>query len=92
MNSWTFSSWTVLGLIGQFLFSMRFLIQWIVSEKRKESTIPIIFWYFSIAGSLVLLLYSIHIKSLVFILGQSVGSLIYTRNLILIRRKARVLV
>ncbi len=91
MSFWTLSPWTILGLLGQFLFSVRFLIQWIVSEKKQESTIPVAFWYFSILGSIVLLAYSIHIKNLVFILGQSVGSIIYARNLILIRRKRRVL-
>lgn len=91
MSAWTFTTWTILGLLGQFLFSMRFLIQWIASEKKQESIIPVSFWYFSIAGSIVLLIYSIHIKSLVFILGQSIGSVIYARNLILIRRKERAL-
>ncbi|MBN3038890.1 MAG: lipid-A-disaccharide synthase N-terminal domain-containing protein [Candidatus Omnitrophica bacterium] len=92
MNSWSLNAWTILGLFGQLLFSIRFLIQWIVSEKKKESIIPVTFWYFSIAGSLVLLAYAFHIKSLVFILGQSVGSVIYTRNLMLINRKAKVIV
>jgi lipid-A-disaccharide synthase-like uncharacterized protein len=91
MNFWTINAWTAVGLFGQLLFSIRFLIQWIVSEKKKESTIPLTFWYFSIAGSIVLLLYAIHIKSLVFILGQSVGSIIYARNLVLIYRKEKVL-
>ena len=70
---------------------MRFLIQWIVSEKRGESIIPLPFWYFSIGGSLILLTYSIHRQDPVFILGQSVGSIIYIRNLILIGRKKREL-
>jgi len=86
------NSWTILGFFGQFLFSMRFLIQWIVSEKKKQSTIPTAFWYLSISGSLVLLTYAIYIKNPVFILGQSVGSIIYLRNLILIYRKAKVVV
>ncbi len=81
--------WTVLGFFGQFLFSMRFLMQWIASERKKESTIPIVFWYLSISGSLVLLLYALHIKNPVFILGQSVGCIIYLRNLILIHRKGK---
>lgn len=92
MNSWNFSSWTIVGLFGQLLFSMRFLIQWIVSEKKGESTIPIVFWHFSIAGSLVLLLYAFHIKSVVFMLGQGVGTIIYVRNLTLIRRREKALV
>jgi len=84
------NSWIMLGLFAQLLFFLRFFVQWVVSEKKGESTIPVSFWYFSIAGSLLLLIYSIYRKDIVFILGQSVGSLIYTRNLILIHRKGRV--
>ncbi len=82
--------WIVLGLFAQFLFFLRFFVQWIVSEKKGESTIPVSFWYFSIAGSVLLLIYSIYRKDIVFILGQSVGSFIYMRNLILIYRKGRI--
>ena len=85
------NSWIILGLFAQFLFFMRFLVQWIVSEKKKQSTIPVSFWYFSIAGSVLLLIYSIYRKDIVFILGQSVGSFIYMRNLILIHRKEKAL-
>ena len=82
--------WVILGLFAQLLFFLRFFVQWLVSEKKKESTIPISFWYLSISGSLLLLAYSIHRQDIVFILGQSMGSLIYARNLILIqcRKKA----
>ncbi len=83
--------WIVLGLFAQFLFFLRFFVQWIVSEKKGESTIPVSFWYLSICGSLLLLIYSIYRKDIVFMLGQSVGSFVYLRNLILIRRKGRVL-
>lgn len=83
--------WIMLGLFAQLLFFLRFFVQWVVSEKKGESTIPVSFWYFSIAGSLLLLIYSIYRKDIVFILGQSVGSLIYTRNLILIHRKDKVI-
>ena len=82
--------WIILGLFAQFLFFLRFFVQWIVSEKKGQSTIPVSFWYFSIAGSFLLLIYSIYRKDVVFILGQSVGSFIYMRNLILIHRKGRV--
>ena len=81
--------WIILGLFAQLLFFLRFFVQWVVSEKKGESTIPVSFWYFSIAGSLLLLIYSIYRKDVVFILGQSVGSFIYTRNLILIHRSRR---
>ena len=84
--------WIMLGLFAQLLFFLRFFVQWLVSEKKGESTIPVSFWYFSIAGSLLLLIYSIYRKDIVFILGQSVGSLIYTRNLILIHRKGKVVI
>ncbi|MBL7069650.1 MAG: lipid-A-disaccharide synthase N-terminal domain-containing protein [Candidatus Omnitrophica bacterium] len=78
--------WLILGFFGQFLFFMRFLVQWIASEIKKKSVIPVPFWYFSLGGSMVLLIYAIHRKDPVFILGQSLGFIIYTRNLILISR------
>jgi lipid-A-disaccharide synthase-like uncharacterized protein len=81
--------WLVIGFTGQALFSMRFLIQWIKSEREKKSTIPLAFWYFSLAGGLSLLVYAIHRKDPVFILGQSTGIFIYSRNLYLIFRERR---
>ena len=87
----TITPWFIIGLIGQAFFFMRFLVQWIVSERRGESMIPIAFWYFSIGGSMILLAYAIHRQDPVFILGQSVGSVIYIRNLILISRKKKSL-
>jgi lipid-A-disaccharide synthase-like uncharacterized protein len=78
--------WVGIGLAGQALFSARFIVQWIVSERRKRSVIPISFWFLSMAGSLVLLAYAIHRKDPVFILGQSFGMLVYSRNLWLILR------
>lgn len=79
--------WVIVGFLGQFLFFMRFFIQWLVSERKKESTIPLAFWYCSIAGGFVLLLYAIYRKDPVFITGQSCGIFIYTRNLYLIYQK-----
>jgi len=81
------TSWLVLGLTGQFLFSMRFFIQWIYSEKHKRSIIPHAFWYFSLAGGLTLLTYAILRKDPVFILGQGLGLFIYIRNLMLIKKE-----
>ncbi len=81
--------WVIVGLSGQLLFSLRFLVQWIVSERRKESVIPVAFWYLSLGGSLILLAYAIYRQDLVFILGQSTGSFIYMRNLMLIYRKRK---
>ncbi len=78
--------WLVLGLAGQALFSARFMVQWIASEIQKRSVVPISFWFLSIGGSLTLLAYAIHRKDPVFILGQSAGLLIYTRNLVLIKK------
>ena len=81
--------WVILGFCAQALFSARFLVQWIASEKRKESYIPVIFWYFSLSGGLLLLIYAIHRKDPVFILGQSTGVIIYARNLYFIYKKRR---
>lgn len=77
--------WVGLGLFGQLLFSARFIIQWIASERKKRSIIPVSFWYFSLGGSALLLAYAIYRKDPVFILGQSVGAVVYVRNLRLIR-------
>ena len=85
----TWNYWVALGLFAQALFFMRFLVQWIASERAGESVVPMAFWYFSIGGSLLLLTYAIHKLDPVFIIGQSTGSLIYIRNIVLIRRKAR---
>lgn len=81
--------WVAFGLIGQLAFFMRFVIQWIVSERKRESVIPEVFWYLSIIGSLILLVYAIYRKDPVFILGQSVGSVVYIRNIMLIHNKKR---
>ena len=79
--------WLGVGLIGQGIFSARFIIQWLVSEKEKRSIIPVAFWYLSLLGGITLLLYSIYKRDPVFILGQSTGVLIYSRNLFLIQRE-----
>jgi lipid-A-disaccharide synthase-like uncharacterized protein len=79
-------AWLALGFAGQALFTARFLIQWIASERAKRSVIPVAFWYFSLGGSLLLLLYAIHRRDPVFILGQTMGNVIYARNLVLIGR------
>lgn len=77
--------WLLLGLFGQGLFMMRFVIQWIHSERQRRSVVPLSFWYFSVLGALTLLVYSIYRKDPVFILGQVLGIGIYLRNLALIR-------
>jgi lipid-A-disaccharide synthase-like uncharacterized protein len=80
----------ILGFAGQGCYAARFLIQWIASEKRGESTIPVAFWYLSIVAALLLLGYAVARGDLVFMVGQSTGALIYVRNLVLIRRRAAV--
>tara|TARA_Y100000994_G_C15395194_1_gene319214 strand:- start:149 stop:457 length:309 start_codon:yes stop_codon:yes gene_type:complete len=79
--------WMIIGFVGQTIFASRFLIQWIVSERASKSIIPNIFWWISIIGSFVLLSYAIHREDPVFIVGQSVGFLIYSRNLYLIKKE-----
>ncbi|MCE5251373.1 lipid-A-disaccharide synthase N-terminal domain-containing protein [bacterium] len=81
------SFWLVFGFAGQLFFSARFFIQWLASEKAKQSVIPFSFWWFSIGGAFVLLIYAIHLRDPVFILGQSTGFLIYSRNIYFIRKK-----
>ncbi len=78
--------WLGIGFLGQALFSMRFLIQWISSEKQKKSVIPIAFWYFSLGGGVTLLSYAIFRQDPVFILGQAGGLLVYSRNLYFVLR------
>jgi len=80
-------AWVVFGLVGQAAFFSRFLTQWVASERRGESTVPIVFWYLSLIGSTTLLVYAIHRQEPIFALGQSIGSVVYVRNLILIRRQ-----
>jgi lipid-A-disaccharide synthase-like uncharacterized protein len=85
VNHW----WIVLGLCGQVAFSARFLIQWIASERARKSVVPVQFWFVSIVGSLLLLVYAIHRQDPVFILGQTAGLFIYSRNLVLINGARR---
>ena len=81
--------WLLLGFFAQGLFSARFLIQWIASEKAHKSVMPTVFWYLSIAGSIFLLAYAIYRKDPVFILGQTTGMFIYSRNLYLIYKERK---
>ena len=74
-------TWLAIGLVGQALFSARFIVQWLQSERVKKSVIPSAFWYFSMAGGATLLAYAIHRRDPVFIIGQSTGLIIYFRNL-----------
>lgn len=84
--------WMGVGFLGQAVFAMRFVVQWIASERRKRSFIPVAFWYLSILGSAILLAYSIYRRDPVFIAGQSLNMVIYVRNIHLIQfRKDRKL-
>ena len=89
INNWTELLWVAFGLAGQFFFFMRFFIQWIASERRRQSVVPLAFWYFSIGGGAALLVYACYKQDIVFILGQGGGLLIYVRNLMLIYRHAK---
>ncbi|GAB2785363.1 lipid-A-disaccharide synthase N-terminal domain-containing protein [Halomonas shantousis] len=81
--------WLSVGFLGQALFSARFLVQWLVSERAKKSIVPKAFWFFSLAGGATLLAYAIYRRDPVFIVGQATGLFIYIRNLMLIRRENR---
>ena len=90
MKEWLLTNWLfVLGFFGQFLFAMRFLIQWICSELKKESHIPVTFWYFSLSGGVILLIYALMRQDPVFIVGQATGIIVYSRNLRLIHLKRK---
>jgi len=81
--------WATIALTGQLVFGGRFVLQWIVSEYKRRSHVPTAFWYVSVAGSLMLLSYSVHIKNPIFMLGFSLNTLIYVRNLHLIYKHAK---
>ena len=76
-----FDGWVVLGFVAQGFFTMRFVVQWIASERARKSVIPVAFWFFSIGGGLLLLAYELYRKDPVFIAGQALGLLAYIRNL-----------
>lgn len=78
--------WIAVGFLGQGLFFGRWVIQWIVSERTSKSQVPLSFWYMSLIGGLITLAYAIYRKDPVFIAGQGIGSIVYIRNLVLIRR------
>ena len=81
--------WLCIGFFGQSLFFMRWLIQWLASERHNESRMPIAIWYMSLGGGMITLAYAIYRKDPVFIAGQSVGAFVYLRNLMLLRNNSR---
>ncbi len=81
--------WVIIGLAGQSFFFLRFLVQWVASERVQQSVIPRAFWYLSIAGAAIVLAYGIQRAEPVLIVGQSAGLIVYLRNLWLIYRRHR---
>ncbi len=77
----TTTVWLAIGFLGQALFSLRFIVQWLQSERLRRSVIPVAFWYFSLAGGTTLLAYALYREDPVFIVGQGMGLIIYLRNL-----------
>jgi len=77
--------WIIIGLVAQFMFSIRFILQWIASERARASMVPETFWYFSCFGGALLLIYAIHRSDPVFVIGQTAGLVVYARNLYFIR-------
>ena len=80
--------WMIIGFVGQGFFSARFIVQWVMSEIKKQSIIPLGFWYFSLLGGATLFAYAIYKEDPVFIVGQGAGLFIYSRNLYLIRKRS----
>src|SRR4051794_40143152 len=87
MTSPTF--WLVVGFLGQATFTARFLVQWIASEKKRDSVVPVAFWWLSLLGGLALLSYAISRRDPVIIVGQAMGLFVYVRNLMLVAKAAR---
>ena len=78
--------WVLLGFIAQGMFTMRFLVQWIASERARDSVVPVAFWFFSLGGGILLLIYALYRKDPVFIAGQAFGVFVYLRNLHFVMR------
>lgn len=89
-HGWIGVAWVLFGLLGQVVFMGRMVVQWLVSERSKRSIVPPTFWFLSLVGSVMLLIYFVWRWDVVGILGQSLGSVIYVRNIMLIRHHRRV--
>src|SRR5947209_17947457 len=81
--------WLGVGFAGQALFTARFLVQWAVSEKKRDSVVPVAFWWLSLLGGLTLLSYAVHRRDPVIIVGQGMGLFVYVRNLMLVAKARR---
>ncbi len=82
-------AWEIVGLVGHFFFFSRFVVQWIASERQKRTVVPEAFWYLSLVGTAIVLVYSLHVGRPVFMLAYSLNIVFYVRNLIIHRRAAR---
>ncbi len=82
--------WLAIGFVGQAVFSARFTVQWIASERARRSVMPLAFWFLSLAGGVTLLAYAIYRRDPVFIAGQGAGLIVYSRNLYLIYRARQI--
>jgi lipid-A-disaccharide synthase-like uncharacterized protein len=87
--SWVELSWLAVGFGAQLMFSMRFIMQWIASERARQSVVPEVFWYYSFVGGLMLFVYAVYRSDPVFMLGQGMGLFIYSRNIYFIYRQKR---
>jgi lipid-A-disaccharide synthase-like uncharacterized protein len=83
--------WVLLGYAGQALFAMRFIVQWVASERVGRSVIPMAFWFFSLGGGVLLFAYALYIRDPVFIIGQGLGLFVYLRNLYFVVRERRTM-
>jgi len=90
--TYVLNPWILIGFFGQFLFFMRFIVQWIATERAGKVVIPKLFWYFSISGALIILIYSIYRRDIVFITAQVLSLFIYVRNLMVEHRVREVAV
>jgi len=88
-SSWQGILWVGLGFLGQMMYTVRMLLQWIASEKRKESVVPPVFWWLSLAGASMLMVYFVWRKDIIGIMGQSTGWIVYGRNLYFIYKQSK---
>jgi len=89
LNNLTLSElmWVTFGTLGQLIFFSRWIVQWFFSEKNKSSVIPVAFWWCSLFGGIITLIYAFHISSFPFMLAQAIGIIVYSRNLFLIYKR-----
>src|SRR3954470_13510423 len=86
---WNPNLWMAVGFLGQAIFTARFLVQWVVSEKKRDSVVPVAFWWLSLFGGMTLLSYAISRRDPVIVVGQGMGLVVYVRNLMLVGKARR---